>query len=161
MTFSPVTWLTYIKLNTINADGQYNSDVSGTYFYPAATRGPATSQPPFQVSMVASLQGAGRAPGSRGRIYLPPQAITVNQNGDVGDTIAGNFAAGVKELIDELHTWPGAPAGEKPRLIIASNKGTQVPVLEVRVGTVPDTQRRRRRQLVEASTVVPLAAAAP
>lgn len=117
---------------------------------------------PPQNALVASLYAydpAGYAPQrarKRGRIYLPtPAQGVVDGSGQMTLGGAGGWAGYVKDFLNdmtaELGTLGGGALNDmrwRPYVSsVAGEMATQVS--HVRVGTVVDTQRRRRAQLVE------------
>jgi len=123
-----------------------------------AVSGSATTNlHPYQVSNVVSLVAPGRPPGVRGRIYLPPQGMSVNADSQCDDTFCSTVLAAFSTMAADIGTALEGLTAASPRLVIASGvgSGTLKVVNEVRMGRIPDTHRSRRRSLDEA--YVPLA----
>lgn len=142
--------LSFVKLNAIGTDGRYMlgttneiivADIGGT--------GTAASAPPNQVCLAVSLRTAvTRGPASKGRFYLPLPTYMVASDGRIStvdatsaDTATETFIAALNAVdanfkVGVYSRKAGAPA---QRLVTGA-----------RVGRVLDTQRRRRRSLVEA-----------
>lgn len=120
--------------------------------------GIGTIQLPNQCSIVATLVTARAGRTGKGRIYLPVLAPPFNTGTDGG--LAGNYvdvvATRVKGLLDALNT---ALAGitDTPKVGVQSKTAssqlggtyTGAAVTQVRVGSIIDTQRRRRNSLHE------------
>jgi hypothetical protein len=158
------SWKTdQVKVAQVGTDGKTN--LSNVIYAPYGTAIAGTNGIvvyPAQISLVASLENSGaRGLGAKGRMYLPGVSFVTQGNGVITTANALSCAQAVKALIDSINA--AAPAGE--RVILASQgrrvkqpdgsyaitPGTAVNSLvnRVRVGTVLDTQRRRRNQLVE------------
>jgi len=151
MEFSDATWLTEARIYRIGTDG-LSYGVIGYGTTPDDVQGATTSnRHPYQVSNVISLVAAGRAPGVRGRMYLPPQGAGVDSSSHITESEAGNFVVGTRTLANAVSTALEALTAASPQLCIASGvgAGTLKPVTEMRCGRVPDTHRSRRRSLDE------------
>lgn len=152
-----------VKVAQVEADGKTN--LSNVVYAPYGTAilggGGAAVFPP-QIALVASLENSGaRGLAAKGRMYLPGVSITVGTNGQIATPSVLSLANNMKTFIDSVNA--AASIGEK--VVLASQgrrvKGTDgkyVPVPgtavnsvvnRVRVGSVYDTQRRRRNQMVE------------
>ena len=130
---------------------------------PAGVAGPSTTNPhPFQCTVVATLwSGLSFGKANYGRLYLPDPRIVVQTDGQMGGTL--------KPWIDWLGTWMKAletsaaawPDGEAPMHCyimhkggeISSDPGTSKRITQVKMGSVMDTQRRRRNNLRETYTL--------
>lgn len=158
------TFLTnQIKVAQVGTDGKTSLEnvVYAPYGTAIAGTGGPTLFPP-QISMVASLEVAGaRGLAAKGRMYLPGVSRSITSNGQISTADTTALVNAVKTLVDSLNA--AAPSGE--RVILASQgrrvkqpdgsyavtPGTAVNAVvnRIRVGSVYDTQRRRRNQLVE------------
>lgn len=104
---------------------------------------------PFEVALCASFTTGLRGPRNRGRLYwggLPISAVATTgpQSGNFATAIAQSCQAMTAALV---HAWNTGTGG---RLHIVSRAyATSVGVNGVRVGVVPDSQRRRRRSRLE------------
>jgi len=109
---------------------------------------------PPQVALVAQLAAASPVGlGAKGRMYLPGVCHAVNTNGHISVTEGQNIANNLRTFLDGCET-----ATNSPGFVINASKGRPgVPftapvnrrVTSVRVGSVYDTQRRRRNGLTE------------
>lgn len=152
-----------VKVAQIGTDGK--TSLSNVVYAPYGTAiagidgGPVY---PPQIALVASLENAGaRGLAAKGRMYLPGIASGLGGDGRITTSHSLGIANAMKALIDQIND--ACPPGEE--VILASQgrrtkgpdgKYTPVPgtavtaaVNRVRVGSVLDTQRRRRNQLVE------------
>lgn len=152
-----------IKAAVILADGK--TDLANVYTAAYATpiQGNNPNRFPPQVSLVAQLAAASPVGmGSKGRMYLPGIVHAVNTNGHISVTEGQNVANGLRTFIDGAESAANAPG----YAIIASKGRPGVPytapvnrrVAFVRVGSVYDTQRRRRNGLTETYWQAALAA---
>ena len=138
--------LSYVKVNNIAEDGKYSDPTTSVYYWddplPGGTGGRLT---PYQVSMVASLTSPGRGPGTHGRWYQPPQVLGTMILGQVSGDYADTNLSVAQTLVESLKGVDsfGYEVG------IFSSKGPWSIASTLRMGLVPDTQRRRRNALVE------------
>jgi len=146
---SPLAKLSFVKLNIIGTDGHYaGSATNEQVVADVAGGGSASTIYPNQVAMAVSLTtGFSRGPAHRGRFYLPLPSIPVDANGSISAGAASGVAAQIDELIATLN---GLQAGQKVS-VMSRKLGSPAhrAVTGVEVGRVLDTQRRRRRSLIE------------
>jgi hypothetical protein len=152
-----------IKAGVVDAvTGKFDIDSIKTATYTTAVAGTSTSPifPP-QIALVAQLRAAGTGLGTKGRMYLPGIAHSLQGNGHISSTNAGTVAANLKTFIDAAEV-----AVDSPGYVMNVSKGRPgVPftapinkrVTEIRVGDVYDTQRRRRNGLTESYSTAVLA----
>jgi hypothetical protein len=151
--------LNHVKCASVDTSGHNTADVSqhnGT-----ATPGPVTTdRGGVQDSIVLSLWSGtilGRA--NYGRLYMPWNGIPVrHQDGKISSAAAGNFAIRAATFMFDLDAWMSTNVDVDSQVLIFSKVGTGVkkaPAL-VRVGDVPDTQRRRRNRIAESYSAVTL-----
>ena len=126
------------------------------YAYPTVPFAGVDSGVPMpQVSLVASLQARPDAGlGSKGRMYLPGVAKDIGTSGQITSADAVEVLTPLALMFNSLNDDADVPG----RLINAS-KGRALQLLndqpvnryvqDVLIGTVYDTQRRRRNQLQE------------
>jgi hypothetical protein len=150
-----------VKVNRIDTDGHYADPEPFEYVINPAVSGQASAPVPPQNALAISLIGTDnpRALAGRGRFYLP---MTGGMGGLDGTgrlptaTVAG-IADAVKTLIDNInnvhkslgvqYAWVGNTSAGK-----GARAGKQQIVSEIRVGSVVDTVRSRRRSIPEAYT---------
>lgn len=156
--------LTALVLGTNLANGissQGDIDEVRTYHYPSAaspagstgaapvTRVGSTSpMHPLPTAAVISLRTALAGRSYRGRVYWPGLGVTISTAG----RWASGFPLGLATDFASLNTRiiAAAPAGSDLYLGVVSRKLDVItPVISASVGDVPDTQRRRRDDLVE------------
>lgn len=152
-----------IKVAQIAANGETNEAnvVYAPYGTPIAGSNNGLIYPP-QIAMVATLERAGaRGLAAKGRMYLPGVSKNITTNGQISTSDTLELAVRVKTFLDAVNA--AAPVGESVILASQGNRvknaeGVYVPVPgtavnaevdRVRVGSVYDTQRRRRNALVE------------
>lgn len=112
---------------------------------PCSWDGTGPVESPFQIATVMSLLTARPGSSYRGRVYWPACGATVNSNGTYAEfaTLALDFA----ELVTELGNIDGTSTGILG--VYSPTANVMTPVINVRVGSVLDTQRRRRDQVPE------------
>lgn len=147
--------LTGVKLAPIGTDGKYppgeiayigeitpDSGPSSTNIHPA--------QCTQVVTFLSDLIPRGR--GSRGRIYLPcPGAAVSPTSGENG--LAAALALATATWLTALNAVSGLGIAS---IMSELGSGITSPIADVRADNLPDTQRRRRRQLVSATSSSPV-----
>lgn len=142
--------LSFVKFNVIGTNGLY-VDQSTQETVVADIGGVGTNAiPPYpnQVTWAVSLTtGFSRGPAHRGRYYLPLPTANIETNGTVGAATAGYLSDSTDTFIAALNavTTNAKVAVFSRKLGAAAHRlvtGNQV-------GRVLDTQRRRRRSLLE------------
>lgn len=152
--------LAWAKIAHLNTAGEYVTDE--TFYEPAsATLGASsvTGSAP-QVALAVTLwSGSAFGQANYGRYYLPWScAPVVLSTGTINSTERDGMAARQKEFLDEINVW-GASLDTDVRVSNLSpvGAGTTKQVTTVRIGSVKDTQKRRRNRLVEEYTGLALA----
>lgn len=147
--------ISQVNLYAIGADGKVVSTDYGpakAVATPAATvDGAATGTLlPVQNSVVASLRTINNTRRGRGRCYLPQMAtsITTASTGLVGSTIRGNIATNFATMLSGI-SLEGAISVKVAPIVIGSPFTSFFKISSVKVGNQVDTQRRRRRSVVE------------
>lgn len=143
------------KVARVNTEGKSDASLTQYYNFPTPVIGGGAVQAPVpQQSVVATLQTTKtRGAGSKGRMYLPGIGFSIGADGKITTTQAATIANVMKTFFDTVNASTSVPG----RVALMSAERTGVPfraaehnlVQSVRVGTVYDTQRRRRNQLVE------------
>lgn len=148
--------LEFVKVNGVGSNGLQDPGVPTNEWVPTGAAPTGTAAPwPFQIAMAVTMDtSVSRGLASKGRIYVPSGNLGVNNDGRVNDATTAALAAAAADFFSNLNNQPGVDT-QDPRVIIASRgneavvNGPMREVNSVRVGNVPDTQRRRRNQLVE------------
>lgn len=173
----PTHRLTELKVARIEEDGNYPDTIpSYSHFYVPPRVGIAAIVPnitPQSTLCVTLTTDKPRGLASKGRIYTPPSAqCVIGTDGRVSDFNAAQVMGSIRNLIQGINASPtagqvaifsrgkGEPqynADKKRVEYTYPNQGAMNYVTGVRIGRVVDTQRRRRRQLVEGYQVEPLA----
>lgn len=142
--------LTYVKSNVIGVNGRYKFPVSHE-FTPVGIPGGGGQNPlhPNQVALaVSTLTGSTRGPAHRGRFYLPLPAMAILPDGHVTAADCSRVRLATLRMINGLGPiFAGFNAKVMSRKNLAPAART---IVDVEVGTVLDTQRRRRNALSEA-----------
>lgn len=146
---SPRAKLSFVKCNGIDVDGHYISLGTNQALYAdLAGGGLDANTPANQVANVVSLTtGFSRGPAHRGRIYLPLPTYALDTAGVYSAANADQVSISTDTFIAALNAvnaaWDVAifsrKAGAPMHRVVTGNV----------VGRVYDTQRRRRRALVE------------
>lgn len=160
---------TSVKVARIGVDGAYEPGTISGEWFPAApvlgSEGHAVDSPDVpQLTVCCTLQTAvPRGRGARGRVYPPPQRWNIGADGLLAAGDAGVFALRMANLISTINARPlvgnvavmsrgkgvPGPVVKGRQRYTYPNPGTTNNVTSVGVGRVVDTQRRRRRNLVE------------
>jgi hypothetical protein len=143
--------LRFVKFNVIDPNGHYRDDVTHEKLYdPPHGFGGNEMFHPLEDTICVSLRTGLRGPRHRGRLYLPPQGYNLdNTTGMLSSSSQNAYLAGVHTFFNNLNNWPGIDPAGAPATCVASSFGENTLITSVAVGSVPDTQRRRRRSLVE------------
>jgi hypothetical protein len=142
--------LSFVKCNAIGIDGRY-LDTSGTNiatYADVAGGGGTTPNHPNQIALAVTwTTGYSRGPAHKGRTYLPLPIIGVDSAG----LIAAANAGAVSDVLDTFLTSLNAVSSSYEAAVFSRNAVTpgNRKITGNKVGRVLDTQRRRRRSLVE------------
>lgn len=126
----------------------YLVDTQYSPFAPADAVGTATAGQamPWEVAMVLSLNTNLRGPRNRGRLYLGGLSRVAFSAELFSQAAADGIGAAFgSQFVSPLNLGPTADLH-----IVSKRYATSAPVQGVRVGYVPDSQRRRRRKQLEA-----------
>lgn len=150
------TRLNSVKVAPVDEDGRYIDNMDSViYDWETPLQGAGSNAHPPQVSVVASLTtGTRRGNATHGRMYLPLTAIAINQNDfTISTGERQTIANAVKGLLNDSI---GAIADVTLDPVVMSNigSGTTRTITTVAVGSIPDTQRRRRNRFTEEYTIV-------
>jgi len=133
------------QLDPVSGNAQFQALSQFT----AATKGLVSSSLPTEVAMAVSLITGRAGRTGRGRFYLgglgaglltPQGRFQAAETAAVGTAFAG-FANGIRQ--------PGLDFQGCRLVVLSRTANINSDVLEVRVGDVPDVQRRRRNRLRE------------
>jgi len=97
---------------------------------------------PHEVAVAISTQAASISKKNKGRFYLPPPSVAQITNGRLATTPRARLLGAAELLINSLQ-------GDGYTPVILHPDFTSDAIALVRVGDVPDVQRRRRNKLVE------------
>ena len=154
-TIATGTRLTSAKVAPVDEDGRYIDNMDSViYDWETPLRGTGSSAHPPQVSVVASLTtGTRRGNATHGRMYLPLTSIPVNADdftiNVASRRIVANAVVGL--LNDSLNNI--ADISLDPVVMSNIGSGTTRTITTVAVGSIPDTQRRRRNRFTEEYTL--------
>lgn len=141
--------LSFVKVNTIGTDGKYVGDGTTEATYADVPGGAVSSYVmPNQTALaISTITGFSRGVAHRGRFYLPLPQIDLGADGRMPTTKASQIrdsaltmrtavnSAGAGHVMTVMSRKAGAPGHRA--------------ITGFEVGTVLDTQRRRRRSLLE------------
>lgn len=143
--------LTFVKVNAIALDGTYIGSGTNEATYadtPGAYTVSSGSSFTNQTALAVSLTtGFSRGPAHRGRFFLPMPVVTLDATGAMPEAMADE----IRGSCDTLRTAVNS-AGSGHVITVMSRKAGGAghrAVTGMEVGRVLDTQRRRRRSLVE------------
>lgn len=96
---------------------------------------------PYEVALAVTLQTEKRGPSGRGRIYLPPLSATnLTTGGRLDPAWAQTVTLGLGDFIEQVTD----ASGHVP-VVVSRRRIVLTEVTSLNCGSVPDSQRRRRR----------------
>lgn len=142
--------LSFVKCNTIAVNGHYADSTGGNEAFFADLAGNVVDLPrhPNQVAIAVSLMtGFSRGPAHRGRFYVPLPALGIGADGLIDPTDATALSGSVDTLITAVN----AVSTDFEMAVFSRKAGAagNRKVTDNLIGRALDTQRRRRRSLVE------------
>lgn len=146
---SPNAKLSFVKFNAIGVDGHYIfPETFETVYADLPGGGAATPVYPNQIALAISLTtGFTRGPAHRGRFYIPLPTMDVDANGVISIAAATSVGLATDLLIAGLNQMnPDRKCAVFSRKLGAPSHRV---ITGCEVGRVLDTQRRRRRSLIE------------
>jgi hypothetical protein len=155
----------WLKLNPIGPDGRYaNPELAFTEDVdPWQVGGGVANMLPLQNSIAVTLYTSRRRGiASRGRFYTPgvPTTALASGSGLLDNTAQGALRTASITFLNALKTWSSGwtsvPVVASQGAAGGAGEGVSLPIVEVSVGRVIDTQRRRRNKLEEMHTPFPL-----
>lgn len=142
--------LQYVKANAISVDGHYMDPNGSNQQILADIPGGGTSQQTFpnQIALAVTLTtGFTRGPAHKGRFFLPLPNGSIDTNG----LMTASAAIAISGAVDSLITAVNAVDANYEMAVFSRRPGGpgNRKVTGNLVGRAFDTQRRRRRNLVE------------
>ena len=147
--FSRDVEFTHVRLYPIGIDG--HALAPPLISTGAVARGATTTNLwPWQCSIVATLKADGLGRGRFGRIYLPPMGQALDVDGGLPSGAVLPIRQATSSFLAEVANAAGF-ATTTHLVVIGTTgaAGTIRRVMNLRMGRVVDTQRRRRRSLDE------------
>lgn len=135
--------LRMVKIAKIDTDGKY-AEAPYAKQYDAQGGAPGNGGYPPQVSLAVSMRGPVDLKRVSGRHYLPMPSFPLDSGFLISTGNAQSVAARCKTMVDNINNLQTGN-----RVVIASSRGFNARVVEVRVGRAYDTIRDRRNALVE------------
>lgn len=143
-----------VKAALIGLDGKYAADTDAVeYFLPSPKQNTYSNWPAQVCVVVSTTTDRTRGYASSGRFYMPSSSMVVAEDGSIPAATQLAWATAAADLVQELNAAMGAPATVFSKFA----QGASRTITGVRVGRIPDTQRRRRASLAEEYVAVPLA----
>lgn len=148
---------TFLDVRFIGSDGKQPRGPDGAYVGAARLEfdevAGASGPPkyPFQIAQVVTLDSNRSGPRGRGRVFLPPPANALEEDGRLSAGLAGAAVNGVVSVVNATN---GAFAAipEAADVSVMSTFGTISRVERCRAGLALDTHRSRRRDVQESYT---------
>jgi hypothetical protein len=154
-------FLTELQAAYIGSDGKYlGGNTQPTTVRPYGTPVPGIVQTliPWDVACAYSLRSTiGRGRGSKGRFFYPSQEPIGISDGVWSSATTTGRATAAKALIEGINSAAASTWGTGTRVQVMSGFGDTAPVVEVRVGRAPDSQRRRTKSLPEGYAIASVA----
>lgn len=116
-----------------------------------STAGTGTTLHPYQCAVVASLRTAVPSRRTRGRMYLPLDAMPMQAAGNYNTTGTASVSGQTATMINSINAATLA-AGTATAVIRSEAAGSVQAVTAVVVDSIPDVQRRRANKLASALT---------
>lgn len=145
--------LTRVRVAQVNALGKVPINSQGAYLQGDSlgiNAGELTGSGffPLQTALCVSLETTRAGASGKGRFYLPAPPYPLNEAtfGFVAANVT-TVSTRARAFINLINSTLTPAAGG---VVVASSKGFVSDVVAVRVGSIPDTQRRRRNALPEA-----------
>lgn len=146
---NPAAKLSFVKVNSIELDGTYTLDTTdeATYADIAGGGGAAPLYPNQTALACTATTGYSRGVAHKGRFYLPMPSIYVASTGLIADANRDIVVSSLATLRTAVN---GVVSGYQMAVMSrkAGSPGHRA-ITGFEVGRVLDTQRRRRRSLVE------------
>lgn len=140
--------LSFVKLNAVNTEGHYIDQATNQATYADLAGGGGAGGAPTQIALAIGLTtGFSRGPAHKGRIYVPQPALSLT----AGGVYAVADAAAIKASFETMRVALNAVNANWKLAVFSRKAGSPAHrlITGCQVGVVPDTQRRRRRSLIE------------
>jgi hypothetical protein len=158
---------TLVKCASVGTDGK--SDANDTIYatFPTGTQGVSATHMPPQIALVATLTGANaRGLASKGRMYLPGVGVELAAGGHINEGKRNYIADHFKTFLDGVNALPHNNVIQLASHGQLNKDGTpkiggygpiNKAVKGFKIGSVYDTQRRRRNGIAESYNIKTLA----
>jgi hypothetical protein len=144
--------LNSVKVSPINAAGHVVDERTATLTWTGSnpTGSSGTNQLPTEVSVVCSWKTPRIGRKGRGRVYLPPAAAgSLTSTGRLTSASQDAILAGMTNFIQDSALGGGFDHVWALPVVTGAPYTSYGQIVGMNVGDVYDSQRRRRRQLVE------------
>lgn len=143
--WSGLAKLGWTKVNAIGSNGKYVNEVTNMAEHIPELASSGFGGSPPQLALAVTLRtGRKRGPAHSGRIYIPCGAST-GQDGKLTEEQQRGAANAVKDLIVGIND----AFNRHTVAVVGVHDAVAYPVTRVEVGSVIDTQRRRRKSFTE------------
>jgi hypothetical protein len=146
---SSLAKFSYVKCNGVGTDGKYLEEGTNQAIYADIPGGGVGSALPNQIALAVTWEtGFSRGPAHSGRIYLPSPAVALVES---ENRISAADAVTIGTSVDTLRTAVNQVNAAWELAVFSRKAGApgHRAVTGCRIGRVLDTQRRRRRSVVE------------
>lgn len=133
--------LNRVDVYEFGATGPAVAQAAGTFTF----SGTGTTRSPFSTALVFSLNTAFAGRSFRGRCYWPAAGISVASSGRF--SLVANTLTSFRTLLQAITTASPDPL-VKP-VVYSPTRNQVTPVTSLRMGDMPDTQRRRDEGIAE------------
>ena len=148
---STLDWVKLNQIDPVTKTYVSKTDTVEKLLTPAVAGDGGTAIPAQMTMCVSLLTAAKRGPAARGRFYPPPTSVCTAvdyQTGQIGKSTLDAMLTPTAQLIRDLNDWPGVD-GAGAEVVVLGAGGAMRSVEKIAIGSVPDTQRRRRNALKE------------
>lgn len=142
-----------VRIAAVGVDGKMAPGASPYLYEPTPLAGGLSPAPAQLALCTTHLTAAVRGRASKGRAYWPYGALAPNSTGDVGsgarDGLAASVAAYMQLINDDFGGTTASAFDLRCAVFSNLDAGVWRAITGITVGSVLDTQRRRRNQLSE------------
>ena len=149
---APGALFTSVKVARLGFDGKYNAEPAEISGFSNAGGGSSAQCTSPACSVCVSLwSGQTLGEANHGRLYLPWTSLaSAAATGQMSAPQQGGILSGMTTFLGAVEDEVASvAAGTKLHVMSAKGAGTSKQVLEVGVGLVVDTQRRRRNRIAD------------
>ena len=149
---APGALFTSVKVARLGFDGRYNAEPAEISGFSNAGGGSSAQCTSPACSVCVSLwSGATLGEANHGRLYLPWTSLaSAAATGQMSVSQQGGLVSGAQTFLSAVEDEVASVAADaRLHIMSAKGAGTSKQVLQVGVGLVVDTQRRRRNRIAD------------